>query len=62
MKAFTAALETMGKAPFSIGKIPPTPMLVDQYLNESTGAGEARPTLAVPGMRAAIGKLSRFPN
>lgn len=33
MKAFTAALESMGKAPFSIGKIPPTPVLVDQYFN-----------------------------
>ena len=24
MKAFTAALESLGKDPFSIGKIPPT--------------------------------------
>jgi Mn-containing catalase len=39
MKAFTAALESMGKAPFSIGKIPPTPGLVDQYFNDSTGEG-----------------------
>jgi len=40
MKAFTAALETMGKPRFSIGKIPPTPKLVDQYFNDSTGQGE----------------------
>ena len=40
MKAFTAALESMGKAPFSIGKIPPTPLLVDQYFNDSTGEGD----------------------
>jgi Mn-containing catalase len=40
MKAFTAALESMGKAPFSIGKIPPTPVLVDQYFNDSTGEGD----------------------
>lgn len=40
MKAFTAALESMGKAPFSIGKIPPTPVLVDQYFNDSTGVGD----------------------
>src|SRR3981081_4083623 len=40
MKAFTAALESMGKAPFSIGKIPPTPELVVQYFNDSTGAGD----------------------
>jgi Mn-containing catalase len=40
MKVFTAALESMGKAPFSIGKIPPTPVLVDQYFNDSTGEGD----------------------
>jgi Mn-containing catalase len=40
MKAFTATLESMGKAPFSIGKIPPTPVLVDQYFNDSTGVGD----------------------
>jgi Mn-containing catalase len=40
MKAFTAALESMGKARFSIGRIPPTPGLVDQYFNDSTGIGD----------------------
>ena len=40
MKAFSAALESMGKAPFSIGKIPPTPVLVDQYFNDSTRVGD----------------------
>jgi Mn-containing catalase len=30
----------MGKAPFSVGKIPPTPVLVDQYFNDSTGEGD----------------------
>jgi Mn-containing catalase len=40
MKAFTAALESMGKPRFSIGKIPPTPHLVDQFFNTSTGQGE----------------------
>jgi Mn-containing catalase len=40
MKAFTAALESMGKPAFSIGKIPPTPGLVDQYFNDSTGIGD----------------------
>jgi len=39
MKAFTAALESMGKPRFSIGKIPPTPGLVDQFFNDSTGHG-----------------------
>src|SRR5436190_22642788 len=40
MKAFTAALESMGKPMFSIGRIPPTPRLVNQYFNDSTGVGE----------------------
>jgi Mn-containing catalase len=40
MKAFAAALESMMKPPFMIGKIPPTPGLVDQFFNTSTGAGE----------------------
>jgi Mn-containing catalase len=41
MKAFAAALESMGKNPFAIGKLPPTPGLVDQYFNDSTGEGDA---------------------
>ncbi len=40
MKAFTAALESMNKPRFVIGRIPPTPGLVDQFFNDSTGAGE----------------------
>src|SRR4026207_2200480 len=40
MKAFTAALESLGKPAFSIGRIPPTPQLVDQYFNDSTGTGD----------------------
>jgi Mn-containing catalase len=40
MKAFTAALESLGKDQFSIGKIPPTPGLVDEYFNDSTGVGD----------------------
>jgi Mn-containing catalase len=40
MRAFSLALETMGKPPFSIGKIAPTPKLVDQFFNDSTGQGE----------------------
>jgi Mn-containing catalase len=39
MKAFTAALESIGKPRFMIGRIPPTPGLVDQFFNDSTGAG-----------------------
>ncbi len=40
MKAFTLALESMGKPIFSIGRIPPTPELVNQYFNDSTGIGD----------------------
>lgn len=40
LRAFTQALESLGKAPFSIGKIPPTPVIVDQYYNDSTGKGD----------------------
>jgi Mn-containing catalase len=41
MKAFAAALESMGKDPFAIGKLPPTPGLVDQFFDDSTGQGDA---------------------
>lgn len=40
MMAFTAALESLGKDRFSIGSIPPTPELVHQYFDDSTGIGD----------------------
>src|SRR5438128_872850 len=40
MKAFTLALESLGKPVFCIGKLSPTPVLVDQYFNDSTGIGD----------------------
>src|ERR1700726_4848520 len=40
MKAFLLALESMGKPAFSIGRVAPTPGLVNQYFNDSTGAGD----------------------
>jgi Mn-containing catalase len=40
MKAFGAALESMKKPAFSIGKIAPTPGLVNQFFNGSTGSGD----------------------
>jgi Mn-containing catalase len=40
MKAFSAALESMGKKPFVIGQIAPTPALVNQFFNDSTGSGD----------------------
>jgi Mn-containing catalase len=40
MRQFTLALESMGKPQFSIGRIAPTPGLVDQVFNDSTGEGD----------------------
>jgi Mn-containing catalase len=40
MKAFSRALESMQKPAFTIGRIAPTPGLVNQFFNDSTGSGE----------------------
>jgi Mn-containing catalase len=40
MRAFMQALDSLGKGPLSIGIIPPTPHIVDQYYNDSTGQGD----------------------
>lgn len=40
MKAFMAALESMGKDPLEIGMIPPTPEIVNQFFNDSTGTSD----------------------
>src|SRR5208337_4313285 len=40
LKAFMLGLESLGKDPLSIGTIPPTPGLVEQYFNGSTGEGD----------------------
>jgi len=40
MKAFSAALESLEKPPFSIGRLAATPDLVDEYFNASTGTGD----------------------
>jgi Mn-containing catalase len=40
MKAFAAALESLEKPPFMIGRIAPTAGLVDQFFNDSTGTGD----------------------
>jgi Mn-containing catalase len=39
LKAFTAALEGLEKSPFSIGRLKPTPGIVDEFLNTSKGEG-----------------------
>jgi Mn-containing catalase len=40
MKAFSAALESLEKSPFSIGRLAVTPGIVDEYFNASTGDGD----------------------
>lgn len=40
MKVFMAALESMGKDPLDIGLIAPTPGIVSQYYNDSTGEND----------------------
>jgi len=40
MRAFSAALDSMQKPRFAIGIIKPTPGLVDQFFNASTGEGQ----------------------
>jgi Mn-containing catalase len=40
MRAFTAALESMEKPQFAVGIIKPTPTLVDQFFNGSTGESQ----------------------
>ena len=39
LKAFSAALDSLGQDRFTIGNLPPTPGIVDQYYNDSTGEG-----------------------
>jgi Mn-containing catalase len=39
MKAFQAALDGLEKSPFSVGLLKPTPGIVDEYFNGSTGDG-----------------------
>jgi Mn-containing catalase len=40
MRAFSIALESLGRPPFVIGRIAPTAGLVDQFFNDSTGDGD----------------------
>ena len=40
MRAFTAALDSMEKPQFAVGIIEPTPGLVDQFFNASTGESQ----------------------
>ena len=40
MKAFAAALDSLEKPRFAVGRIAPSKPLVDQYFNDSTGKGD----------------------
>jgi Mn-containing catalase len=40
MKAFILGLDSLGKPPLQVGAIPPTPGLVNQFFNDSTGQGD----------------------
>jgi Mn-containing catalase len=40
MRAFTAALDSMEKPQFAVGIIEPTPQLVHQFFNASTGENQ----------------------
>ena len=40
MKVFAAALDSLEKPRFSVGRIAPTAVLVNQYFNDSTGVGD----------------------
>ncbi len=48
MKAFMKALDSLGKGALEIGARPPTPGVVDQYFNDSTGEGDAGKDLRGP--------------
>ncbi|MDQ2802213.1 MAG: manganese catalase family protein [Pseudomonadota bacterium] len=40
MKAFMLGLDSLGKGPLEVGFLAPTPGLVDQFFNDSTGEGD----------------------
>lgn len=40
LRAFMAALDSMGKDPLVIGLLPPTPDIVNKFFNDSTGEGD----------------------
>jgi Mn-containing catalase len=67
MKAFSAALESMEKPPFSIGFLKPTPVLTDEYFNASTGDGDEGetdmrgPWQSEYGLQAVESQMNRGP-
>src|SRR5581483_1097252 len=62
MKAFTVALETMGKKSFSIGSLPPSSDLVRQYFDDSTGIGDrGEPNVRAPWNQGDDSELVEAP-
>ena len=65
MKAFMRRWRAWAKPRSSIGQIPPTPGLVDQYFNDSTGQGDEGEVDATrplePGERLEIRRGARVP-
>ena len=55
MKAFMAALDSMGKPPLNVGLIEPTPELVNQFFNTSTGTGDEGETDSLGPWNDGIG-------
>lgn len=64
MKAFSAALESMEKPVFSIGRLAPTRGIVDEYFNGSTGEGDEGdsdmrgPWMSVHGLHEVESQMS----
>lgn len=61
MKAFMAALDSLVADPLAIGNIPPTPGLVDEYFNTSTGKGDAGDDLTGPWNKGTGIKMVEAP-
>jgi Mn-containing catalase len=62
MKAFTLALESLGKDFLSIGKIAPTKGIVDTYYNDSTGKGDAGEDMRGPWNEGNGWEYAEAPN
>jgi Mn-containing catalase len=61
MKAFMLALESLGKDPLAVGKIPPSPEYVNSYFNDSTGQGELGDDMTGPWNQGNGWKLVEAP-
>jgi len=62
MKAFTAALESLGKDRFTIGQVPPSRDVVNKYFNDSTGEGELGSDETGPWNTGGEWQMEEFPS